>query len=362
LTPAQELAEKNERNRAERDPVSANQLIPSSDDTLKKPATQTSAMTAVPSVCNVNLGVQALAIQKQSLEGLMQLMRQLGAGYSELSKFNCRKAIQIFQSLPLNHNKTGWVLGQLGRAHFELGEYKDAKMCFKDLREREPFRLENMEYYSTALWHLQEEVELSALSQELTRADKTSAQGWCAAGNCFSLLKEHENAIKFFKRAGQIDPNFAYAYTLLGHEYVMIEELDQALVCFRTAVRLDPRHYNAWYGVGLTYYKQERYQLAEMYYRKALAINPNNAVLMCHVAVVQHAMQKTEKALETLNSAIKNSPNNILCRFERASILFSAERYPEALEELNELKVMAPKESPVYFMLGKVSGNNFIEI
>ena len=84
----------------------------------------------------------------------------------------------------------------------------------------------------------------------------------------------------------QVDPNFAYAYTLLGHEYVSIEELDKALSCYRSAVRVDPRHYNAWYGIGLTYYKQERYQLAEIYYRKALAINPQSPILIYHVAVV----------------------------------------------------------------------------
>ncbi len=66
-------------------------------------------------------------------------------------------------------------------------------------------------------------------------------------------------------------------------------------------------------------------------------------------------MQKTDKALETLNAAIRQSPKNSLCKFERASILFAAERYTEALEELNELKKLVPKESPVYFLLGKVS-------
>ena len=55
-----------------------------------------------------------------------------------------------------------------------------------------------------------------------------SPQSWCVAGNCFSLQKEHENAIKFFQRAAQVNPNFAYAYTLLGHEDITIEELDKA--------------------------------------------------------------------------------------------------------------------------------------
>lgn len=50
-----------------------------------------------------------------------------------------------------------------------------------------------------------------------------------------------------FKRSIQIDPNFAYAYTLSGHEYVANDDLDKALLSFRTAIRVDSRHYNAWY-------------------------------------------------------------------------------------------------------------------
>ena len=133
-----------------------------------------------------------------------------------------------------------------------------------------------------------------------------------------------------------------------------VEELEKALSCFRTAVRLDHRHYNAWYGIGLTYYKQERFQLAEIYYRKALLINRYSPILMCHVAVVQHATNNTNAALETLNAAIQVSPRNPLCKFERASMLHSSERYQEALEELMELKQIVPKESPVYFLIGKV--------
>ena len=301
------------------------------------------------------LADQALIIQKASAEGLMELMRVLGAAYLEISRFNNRKGIKVLQEeIGFQHRNSAWVQGLLGKAHFELAEYKEAVRFFSNMRAKNPHRLDFTEYYSTALWHLQEEVELSVLAQELTRVDKTSPQAWCAAGNCFSIQKEHENAIKFFQRAVQVDPSFAYAYTLLGHEYVSIEELDKALSCYRSAVRVDPRHYNAWYGIGLTYYKQERYPLAEIYYRKALAINPQSPILIYHVAVVQHNLQKSEKALETLNTAIKLAPKNPIGKFERASILFSLERYNEALDELNQLKHLVPKESSVFFLIGKV--------
>lgn len=82
----------------------------------------------------------------------------------------------------------------------------------------------------------------------MVELDRRSPQCWCVVGNCFSLQKEHETALKFFQRALQLDPRFTYAYTLCGHEYVCNEDLDKAVACFRYAIRLDDRHYNAWCG------------------------------------------------------------------------------------------------------------------
>ncbi|XP_035234217.1 cell division cycle protein 27 homolog [Stegodyphus dumicola] len=217
----------------------------------------------------------------------MQLLQEMGKAQLYLGHYCCRKAIEVLNSLPPQHYETGWVLTTLGKAHFELAEYSQAITLFEEVRRLEPHRLQGMEYYSTALWHLQKEVALSTLAQELTDFDIKSPQTWCAAGNCFSLQKEHETAIKYLQRAVQVDENFSYAHTLLGHEYVMTEEMDKAMTCFRNAIRIDPRHYNAWYGVGMIYYKQEKFQLAEVHYRKALAINPQSSVLMCHIGVVR---------------------------------------------------------------------------
>ena len=47
---------------------------------------------------------------------------------------------------------------------------------FSEVRRDEPYHIEGMEIYSTALWHLQKEVELSALAQELTEMDKDSPE------------------------------------------------------------------------------------------------------------------------------------------------------------------------------------------
>ncbi|XP_054314857.1 cell division cycle protein 27 homolog isoform X8 [Pongo pygmaeus] len=297
--------------------------------------------------------IQAFNLQKAAA-GLMSLLREMGKGYLALCSYNCKEAINILSHLPSHHYNTGWVLCQIGRAYFELSEYMQAERIFSEVRRIENYRVEGMEIYSTTLWHLQKDVALSVLSKDLTDMDKNSPEAWCAAGNCFSLQREHDIAIKFFQRAIQVDPNYAYAYTLLGHEFVLTEELDKALACFRNAIRVNPRHYNAWYGLGMIYYKQEKFSLAEMHFQKALDINPQSSVLLCHIGVVQHALKKSEKALDTLNKAIVIDPKNPLCKFHRASVLFANEKYKSALQELEELKQIVPKESLVYFLIGKV--------
>ncbi|XP_010890806.1 cell division cycle protein 27 homolog [Esox lucius] len=297
---------------------------------------------------------QAFSLQKAAADGLMTLMRDIGRGFLALCSYNCKEAISILSQLPSHHYNTGWVLGQIGRAHFELAEYMQAERIFSEVRRIESYRVEGMEIYSTTLWHLQKDVALSALSKDLTDMDKNSPEAWCVAGNCFSLQREHDIAIKFFQRAIQVDPGFAYAYTLLGHEFVLTEELEKALACFRNAIRVNTRHYNAWYGLGMIYYKQEKFNLAEIHFKKALSINPQSSVLLCHIGVVQHALKKSDHALETLNRAINIDPKNPLCKFHRASILFANEKYKAALQELEELKQIVPKESLVYFLIGKV--------
>ncbi|XP_031830400.1 cell division cycle protein 27 isoform X2 [Nomia melanderi] len=335
------LNELNERNRNEKE--------------------KSETITSEKAVANVNaLNNQsnanfcAVTLQKQCAEGLMSLLRELGLAYQYLSQYKCAQAVEILGILPAQHYNTGWVLSMLARAHFEMSDYKKAAGYFAEVRQLEPQRTELMEIYSTVLWHLHAEVQLSTLAQELVSEDRNSPAAWCATGNLFSAQTEHETAIKFFQRAIQVDPNFPYAYTLLGHEYVTTEELDKAITAFRSAIRLDSRHYNAWFGLGTIFSKQEQYSLAELHFKRALQINPQNSAIMCHIGVVQNALKKTDQALKTLNAAIANDPDNTLCKFHRASINFSIGRHAEALSEFEELKNIVPKESLVYYSIGKV--------
>ena len=107
---------------------------------------------------------------------------------------------------------------------------------FEKMRKLEPYRLEGLEYYSTCLWHLKKQRDLVYLSNHTLKQSLFAPETWCVVGNCYSLQKEHETALKFFQRAIQLNKNFAYAHTLCGHEYVSNEDFEKAKRCYAMAL------------------------------------------------------------------------------------------------------------------------------
>ena len=289
----------------------------------------------------------------EGLQQLLDLFMKLGSGYFALSHYQCQDALRCFNSISASQRDTPWVLAQIGRAYFEQALYLEAEKTFTRIKTMAPSRLEDMEVYSTTLWHLKSEIDLAFLAHEIIDIDRNSPQAWCAVGNSFSLQRDHDQALKCFKRATQIDPKFTYAFTLQGHEHVANEEYDKALSAYRSSITAENRHYNAWYGLGQVFEKQGKYAFAEQHYRTAASINPNNAVLICCIGQVLERLKNYKAALIQYSRACELSDKNALCRFKKARVLMTLQEPEKALVELRVLKDMAPDEANVHFLLAK---------
>lgn len=296
-------------------------------------------------------------MEDEGIDEVLNLLYILGTAYKYLCEYKCREALHSLQKLPSTQYQTGWVQHQVGRAYFEMADYTHAQRALENLQTIEPHRVKGLELLSTTYWHLKKEVELCYLAQRVTEFDNTAPESWCIVGNCFSLQKEHETALKFFRRSLQLDPSFTYSHTLSGHEYVSNEDFDKAVACFRNAIRFDERHYNAWYGLGTIYFRQEKYDLSEYHFRRALSINPQSSVLHCYLGMVLNANGKHYEALKTLDTVLDvrtHGASNPQARFQRSNILLSLGRCEEALTELEKVRDSAPHEASVHFTMGKV--------
>ncbi|KIJ17444.1 hypothetical protein PAXINDRAFT_168102 [Paxillus involutus ATCC 200175] len=284
---------------------------------------------------------------------IYDLMRRFARATRALSVYDCYSCLMELEHMPSTHQQSSWVLAMVGRAHYERLEYASAERAFRAARALEPYRVFDMEVYSTLLWHLQQNVQLSFLAQELMSINPHSPQAWIAAGNLFSLQKERSQALTCFRRAAELDPSCAYAFTLSGHESID-EDLEKAISFFQTALRADQRHYNAWYGLGTCYLRMSKIRLAEYHYRKALEIHPQNAVLLGCVGMTVERRGDKATAYTLFDQAVRLAPDNALVRYRRAKMLISMKRYKPAIEDLQKLRDTSPEESNVVFQLAKV--------
>ncbi|KAK4190129.1 hypothetical protein QBC35DRAFT_112823 [Podospora australis] len=291
----------------------------------------------------------------EALRWILDLLKKMASGYLHSSQFKCQEALTVFQSLPRSQQDTPWVLARMGRAQYELANYAEAEKFFKRLRILAPTRHEDMEVYSTILWHLRKETDLSFLAHELVDAVWDSPHAWCALGNAWSLACDHEQALRCFKRAIQLHPKFAYAYTLQGHEHVENEEYDKALTAYRQAISADKRHYNAYYGIGKVYEKLGNYDKALKHYDAALLIHPTHAVLICCMGTVLQRQKQTGQALPYFSKAVELAPRAPEIRHKKARALIATGQYKEAHAELIVLRDLAPDKAQVHFLLGKLS-------
>ncbi|KAH8805718.1 hypothetical protein F5884DRAFT_800316 [Xylogone sp. PMI_703] len=292
--------------------------------------------------------------QEEALRWILDLCKKIGSAYFALAQYQCQEALQIYGSLPRSQVDTPWIMAQMGRAHYEQAAYADAETFYRRIRLMAPTRFEDMEIYSNVLWHLKRETDLAFLAHELIEASWESPQAWCVLGNSWSLARDHEQALRCFKRATQLNKSFAYAFTLQGHEHVANEEYDKALASYRLGISADKRHYNAYYGVGRVYEKLGNFEKAYSHFQAASTINPTNAVLICCIGTVLEKQKQPRQALAYYCKATEIAPRSTLTRFKKARTLMSIGEFEEALNELMVLKDLAPDEAMVHFLLGRL--------
>lgn len=292
--------------------------------------------------------------QQEALKFIKSLYSTITTAYLQFCKYQCDACLKTLELLPLEQANTPWVLSKKARMYFEKVQYDKSADCFEKLRKVDRYRQEDMEYYSTLLWHLQKDVDLTFLASDLITINRHSPQAWCAVGNALSLNRDTENALKCFQRAINLNPELPYPYTLQAHEHVASDAYEHAQDCYRLALRADKRHYNAWYGLGMIFLRLGKNSMAELHFRKAANINPVNVVLLCCIGMVLEKMNRHEESLHQYTLATKLQPSSALSLYKKARLLVKMGKYNEALTDLNLLVTLAPDEASVHFLLGQI--------
>ncbi|ORY50685.1 hypothetical protein BCR35DRAFT_327247 [Leucosporidium creatinivorum] len=202
------------------------------------------------------------------------------------------------------------IAGMRGLVHYHVREFDEATAFFTSLQQTDPYRVEDIDIFSNILYVSEKRAELAMLAQEYTKMDRSRPEVCCLVGassNYYSLRREHEKAIIYFRRALKLDRGYLSAWTLMGHEYVEIKNTNAAIASYRRAVDVNRKDYRAWYGLGQTYELLGEPFYALNYYQKATALRPYDARMWSALAICYEKLKRVPDAIKAYQRALVSS-------------------------------------------------------
>ncbi|GAG08581.1 unnamed protein product, partial [marine sediment metagenome] len=90
-------------------------------------------------------------------------------------------------------------------------------------------------------------------------------------------LEARSQAIEYFKKAIELDPDLASAYNGLGGVYKIMGKIDDAISCWEKSLELNPNYDFSIYNLGVAYLEKGKKAQALKYLQKYLA-NKNDTL------------------------------------------------------------------------------------
>ncbi|XP_018107867.1 protein O-mannosyl-transferase TMTC3 isoform X2 [Xenopus laevis] len=251
-------------------------------------------------------------------------------------------------------------------------------------------------------WESEYTLFMSAL-----KVNKNNAKLWNNVGHALENEKNYERALRFFKKATEVQPDDIGAHMNVGRTYKNLNRSKEAEESYliakalmpqvipgkKYAARVAPNHLNVYINLAnLIRANESRLEEADQLYRQAISMRPDfkqayisrgelllkmnkpleakeayvkaleldrmNADLWYNLAIVYIELKDPSEALRNFNQALELSPRHKLALFNSALLMQesgSARLRPEAKRRLLTYVEEEPHDANGYFNLGMLA-------
>lgn len=130
------------------------------------------------------------------------------------------------------------------------------------------------------------------------------------------------------------------------------KEYDLAIKYLKKAIEIDPKLISAYYFLSNVYKHQKNDILALDILKKCKKLNPDSSHSYIIIAYHYKAINDNEKALKEYNQAISVQPNNTYAYIQRALFYLKTGKENDAFNDYNKAISINPKDEDIYYHRG----------
>lgn len=186
----------------------------------------------------------------------------------------------------------------------------------------------------------------------------TKAQKYYESGLTSAKTGDYENALLYFSKALDENPNKAEYYIEQGYAYTVLGRYEEARAAFSSAVveqelvLTRENNKRAWRAIGITYYEEGQYEEAGKWFEKALAetlLPELNADIRMYLADTLECSGAYEAAIKMYDELLAEWPEYAAGYRARAYMSYIRGEYEKSLADYDAAIALTPGDFDLYF-------------
>jgi tetratricopeptide (TPR) repeat protein len=183
----------------------------------------------------------------------------------------------------------------------------------------------------------------------------TSFQAYNNLGLVYKSQGLIDEAIRRYKTAIQMNPNYPPAYNNLGNIFLSQGQNDKAIENFRIAIKLNPKYSEVHYNLGLAYGSKGLVDKAVAHYMISIRLNPNFPHPYNNLAIIYLSHGLLDKAENNYKKAISLKPEWEIPHFNLGNLYERRGDTEKARREFEKVLKINPQHQEARDLLDSIS-------
>ncbi len=206
-----------------------------------------------------------------------------------------------------------------------------------------PNSAEFLEEWMKELMIIQDYPTLIDVGTVWMHAQPQKPEPYFSIGLAHQYLNRHLDAIPFYEKVLELDPNFPMLNNNLGAAYKETEALDKAQALFEKEITNDQNNFMAWINYASVLQKKGMLPEALDAAQIAIKLEPNYAISYNNLCLILREMQNFEAAAEAVKKAAELDPTYISAKWNLAMSYLQMGDYEKGWE-FHEYRWQGSKE------------------
>ena len=164
---------------------------------------------------------------------------------------------------------------------------------------------------------------------------------------------KYEEAIGYYDRAIELNPNNAGTYNNRGVAKYELGQYHEAIVDYDKAIELNPNNKETYNNRGNAKGNLGRNQEAIGDFNKVIELDPNYAIAYNNRGNAKNNLRQYQEAISDFNKAIELDPDDAKAYHNRGVAKCHLEQYREAVSDFNKAIKLDPNDAKTYYNRGR---------